>query len=94
MQEIFSVDESRLPSQITASIGGLRKFALLYPRDENTVLTVPSVLICSAALSVRERATNIQEKGFWNRVFNSTKHRAGLASLEQNLENEGKKFEV
>ena len=94
MQEIFSVDESRLPSQITASIGGLRKFALLYPRDENTVLTMPSVLICSAALSVRERATNIQKKGFWNRVFNSTKHRAGLASLEQTLENESKKFEV
>ena len=52
------------------------------------------LFICSAALGVRERATNIRKKGFWNRVFNSTKHRAGLASLEQSLKNESKKFEV
>ena len=50
--------------------------------------------ICSAALNARERATNIQKKGWWNKVFNSVKHREDLASVEQLLENEGKKFEV
>ena len=50
--------------------------------------------ICSAALDARERATNIQKKGWWNRVFNSVKHCEDLASVEQLLENKGKKFEV
>ena len=50
--------------------------------------------ICSAALDAHEMATNIQKKGWWNRVFNSVKHRADLASVEQLLENEEKKFEV